>query len=101
MKIYLQGLNTDDIKTISYDDKKTLFERITNDYKNGEISLDELSSLSETLWWSLGEKEKTSDFGNVLNAGMELSFYERNIDEENSEKTFVWFLKKILSFKKD
>jgi len=97
---YLKGIGCADLKLVRYEDKEILFEKILKDYKEGEISLDELSSLSETVWWTLSEKEKTDKFGKILMSGMELNFYERNANDDSGAKNFIYFLQEVLEYKK-
>ncbi|SRR6266496_1427080 len=81
------------------DAKEALFLRAADDYKKGELSLDELSVLCEDLWWSIEDKD--SELARVLMSGQELSFYERQaVNHKHVADNLIGALKDVLAYKK-
>jgi hypothetical protein len=99
---YLKYFSVTDLNDINIEAKKSMYQRIVNDYKEGEICLDQLSGLSERIWWSLSEEEKktkNNKFSNVLMSGMELDFYERGVADDDIAKFFIGYLQDVLRYK--
>lgn len=98
-KILSNYLESNDLSKLNISEKENIVRKIILDYKKGEISLDELSSLCETIWWSLPETDKHGNsFGDTLMSAMELSFYERNVKDEESAKRFMFLMQDLTKF---
>ncbi len=95
---YLKRNGIVELNNTALSKKEELFSRAIDDYKKGELSLDEFSCLCEKLWWTIDNKN--NKLAETILKGAELSFYERaSVTQENMESNFINVLRKVMNYK--
>lgn len=91
------------VDELGQEQTEEIFLRAIKDFKDENISLDDLSFVAGKLWWSATEKEKgfSKELMDILTAGEEMDFYVRKVSEPQLDTIFLGFLKDILEFYED
>lgn len=76
--VYLKELNLTSISESSLETANKLFVRVIEDFKNGKLSIDELSSFGHEIFHGVAKKNKDSDLFQASLSASELSFSVRN-----------------------
>lgn len=76
--IYLKELGLISIEDASLEDTNKLFVIVIENFKNGKLSIDELSSFGFEIFHGVAKKYKDSDLFQVSLSASELSFSIRN-----------------------
>ncbi|KKR11191.1 MAG: hypothetical protein A2694_02725 [Candidatus Blackburnbacteria bacterium RIFCSPHIGHO2_01_FULL_40_17] len=99
-KKYLEKSGVSSTKELSLDLIHNVFVETIGDFRKGELSLDELSGISNHLWSDgISDKDKfNSDLAKTLYSAAELSFYVRNVQDKDAAKRFIEFLREVLSY---
>src|SRR4051794_35139521 len=78
---------------------KKMFLVIISDFKNGRLSVDELSQIAGDLWGKLPEPSRSeTDLGNALYKASELSFYTRKAYDEVCAGTLEDFSRSVHNY---
>lgn len=97
---YLKIVGKSNINQVNSEDIKEIFSECVRDYKNGKISLDQLSAISNELLGFLPHNERGLELGDILETAADLAYYERALTGENSKaEEFKARLNVVLSFK--
>lgn len=75
---YLRVLNLTSIAEASLEIANKLFVNVIEDFKNGKLSIDELSSFGFEIFHGVAKKNKESDLFQASLSASELSFSVRN-----------------------
>jgi len=76
--IYLKELGLAPIEDSSSENANKLFMKVVEDFKNGKLSIDELSSFGFEIFHKIAKKNKESDLFQARLSASELSFAVRN-----------------------
>lgn len=76
--VYLKELDLASINDSSLETANKLFIRVIEDFKNGKLSIDELSSFGSEIFHGVAKKNEESDLFQASLSASELSFSVRN-----------------------
>lgn len=100
IKRYLKIIGKSDINQIDSKNIRSIFSECVKDYKNGKISLDNLSVISNELLSCVPQNERGLELGDILETAADLAYYERTLAGENSKaEEFKARLSGVLNFK--
>jgi hypothetical protein len=96
---YLKDIGLDSGALLTVDLVKKIFIIIISDFKNGKLSVDELSQMAGDLWGKLPEPHRfETDLGNALYKASELSFYTRRAYDEVCAGTLEDFSRSVHNY---
>lgn len=97
---YLKLTGGKTVDELGQEQTEEIFLRAIKDFKDENISLDDLSFIAHKLWWSAIEKDKgfSKELLDTLNVGGEINFYVRQALWPELDTIFLGFLKDILEF---
>ena len=98
-KSYLKLLGFSTDQKLDGENVKKIFLTVIYDFTEGQISLDELSSIGGFLSGYLPiEDQFHTKLGDALNDASELTYYVRHVDDKVCADTFIWFMQNILEY---
>lgn len=100
-RYYLECVGVALDSELEKDQAQKVFFRAIQEFKTGELSLDELSAISHRIWWQMTMKDNKffgTKLGKLLYEGGELSFYVRSATKRELGLTFIQFLGDILKY---
>ncbi|MFA7676150.1 MAG: hypothetical protein WCY28_01940 [Candidatus Shapirobacteria bacterium] len=78
LKKYLRDFNADYLEKLSLDQGNQFFVKIIKDFKEGNLTLDELSVFGNNIFHAIGKKHEKSDLFSTSLSTAELNFMIRN-----------------------
>ena len=74
---YLKDFSVDSLEELSIEQANKFFIKIIKDFKEGKLTLDELSVFGENIFHKIGKKHTKDDIFQASLSASELSFYVR------------------------
>lgn len=77
---------------------KELLKLVVKDFKEEKISLNELTDICESIWSEVYHQNKISgDSINLVSAGLDLQYYLRKVEDNESANIFISNLRTLLN----
>lgn len=86
---YLKSFNVDSLKELSLEQGNQFFVKIIQDFKNGKLTLDELSAFGFNIFHVIGKKHEKSDLFQASLSASELNFSTRAKEVFNNTPQFL------------
>jgi hypothetical protein len=86
---YLKDYNADSLEELSLDQGNKFFIKVIKDFKEGKLSLDELSVFGGKIFHAIGKKNPKSDIFQASLSASELGFCTRSKEAFNNTPMFL------------
>jgi hypothetical protein len=92
---YLKQFNTDSLEKLSLEQGNQFFIKIIQDFKDGKLTLDELSVFGHNIFHAIGKKYPKSDLFQASLFASELNFSVRSGIDSNNTLMYLEEIEKI------